>query len=68
MGNPIHIVSDSQYCIKILTEWMDGWLKKGIVKENWDLIMALNEARKDRVFTIEHVKSHQKIKPGMTDR
>ena len=37
------------------------------MKENWDIIMPLHEAQMNRTYTIKHIRSHQKIKKGMSE-
>lgn len=61
---PVTLVSDSQYVIKGMTEWMDGWRAKGWRKSDgkpvmnrklWeDLIAAVG----DREVTWQWVKGH----------
>ena len=61
-GHPIHILTDSQYCLTGITKWAEGWAKRGWktssgtqVKniELWKEVMA-SKAN----FTIEKVKGH----------
>lgn len=61
---PIKVISDSQYLIKGMTEWMDGWRAKGWRKSdgmpvmNQELWEALIAAAGDRQVTWEWVKGH----------
>jgi ribonuclease HI len=65
----IEIVTDSQFYINVITNWMHGWSKKGIMleKKNPDLTLYmyyyytyLNQNGVKVKFT--HVRSHQKGK------
>lgn len=63
----IIIVSDSNYCVRIMNEWLDGWIKRDVVwsKENSDMLNLLAEYRrklKERGFQISsiHMNSHKK--------
>ena len=53
----IHIISDSQYCVKGFTSWMHSWMKKDWVKiKNPDLWKVLYKIR--RGVTMEWVRGH----------
>jgi ribonuclease HI len=62
----ILFISDSNYCVKIMNEWLDKWVKQGSLndKKNSDLLEKLNEytnklrKRKYMINTI-HVFSHK---------
>lgn len=60
----LHILCDSQYVIKALTEWMPGWKRKGWRKAdgkpvlNEDLLKRLDAAMQGRTFEFEWVKGH----------
>lgn len=61
---PATVISDSQYLIKGMSEWMDGWLEREWRKSdgkpvmNRELWQALIEAIGDRDVTWEWVKGH----------
>jgi ribonuclease HI len=58
------IQTDSQYVHRIFTEWLDAWKQKGMRTsarrpvENQDLIMAIDDALRDRTVTFEWVRGH----------
>lgn len=60
----VHVVSDSQYVIKGMTEWMAGWLRKGWrnsqgkAVENRDLWEELATEAKRHTVTWEWVRGH----------
>lgn len=60
----LHVICDSQYTIKSITEWMPGWKKKGWKKSdgkpvlNVDLMQALDRAIAGRTYSFEWVKGH----------
>lgn len=61
------IISDSNYCVRIMNEWLDNWSNRGIIdtKENSDFLFILDNLRKQlrrRQFTIKaiHMNSHMK--------
>lgn len=59
----VEIISDSNYSIKILTQWGDSWKRKGWKKsdgktpENLDLIKTLLSSRRPG-FSYKHVRGH----------
>ncbi len=65
----IVIVTDSQFWINVITKWMKGWVKKGIMmeKKNFDLLLltyyytTLLDQNGIEVEYV-HVRSHQKGK------
>lgn len=65
----IHIYSDSEYSIKILTQWLTAWKrmnwkrKTGEPVLNRDLLEQLDAARQRRAFRAIHVRAHT----GRTD-
>lgn len=60
----IKLYSDSQYCIKGITEWMNGWVKRGwknAAKKpvaNKELWLAYLEVSKGLTIEYEWVKAH----------
>lgn len=63
----ILFISDSKYCVTIMNEWLDKWIKQGTLngKKNSDLLEKLNEyltkLRKKRyMINTIHVFSHKK--------
>ena len=63
----VHLVSDSEYVIKGLTEWIDGWIannwrrgkKAGAPQvKNVDLWQTLHELVSGFDMTYEHVRGH----------
>jgi ribonuclease HI len=61
---PVTVVSDSQYLIKGMTEWMPGWMAKGWRKAdgkpvlNLELWLTLLELCEGRDVTWQWVKGH----------
>jgi ribonuclease HI len=61
---PISLYTDSQYVIKGMTEWMDGWIAKGWRNSqkkpvmNRDLWEKLLEASKGKQITWRFVRGH----------
>lgn len=64
VGEPLHVLCDSQYVINSLTKWLPGWKRKGWKKGdgkpvlNVELMKALDEALRGRAVTFEWVKGH----------
>lgn len=56
----ITVVMDSKYCIGIFTEWLDNWIKNGILhkKENVDLITVIMRYTRDINVNFVHQRSH----------
>lgn len=55
----VHIVSDSQYVLKGINEWMAGWIKKNFKDvKNVDLWTTYLEVSKGHKITVEWVKGH----------
>lgn len=63
-GRPIHLRSDSNYLVKGMTEWMDGWKAKGWRGSNKkpvankDLWLKLDELSQKHDITWSWVKGH----------
>ena len=65
----IHIVSDSQYLIKGINEWMSGWKSRGWrnstgrMVDNLDLWLIINKIIINQNFnmTFEWVRGHNKV-------
>lgn len=63
-GATIKLYSDSQYCIKGITEWMSGWIKKGWKNAskkpvaNKELWLAYLEVSEGLDVHYEWVKAH----------
>lgn len=61
----IKIMSDSQYCVKTITEWFVNWVKKGVLDQhkNVDLFaeatLLYKDINKRTKCTIIHVRGHQ---------
>lgn len=61
---PLHLLADSQYAIKCVTEWTPGWKRRGWRKAdgkpvlNRDIIEAIDKAMQGRVVTFEWVRGH----------
>jgi len=56
---PIHIVSDSQYVLKAINEWLANWIKKDFAKvKNVDLWKRYVIASSGLTITTEWVKGH----------
>ena len=68
-NNPIILNSDSQYVIKGMTEWIDGWIKKNWKNSqkkavlNTDLWEELLKVSKDKNIEWHYVAGHSSI-PG----
>lgn len=62
-GN-IHIITDSMFWIRMINDWMPGWIRKGIdfnTKANSDLTVRLNLlVNQIKSLKITHVPSHGK--------
>jgi ribonuclease HI len=59
----VHLVSDSQYLIKGLAEWMDGWKAKGWKRGrqevvNLDLWLALDDLRRRHTIRPMWIRGH----------
>ncbi|MGD2110020.1 MAG: ribonuclease HI [Phycisphaerae bacterium] len=63
----VHLVSDSEYVIKGLTQWIDGWIannwKRGKKPgsppvKNVDLWRELHDLTRQHDMTYEHVRGH----------
>lgn len=62
-GQEVLIYSDSQYCIKGLTEWRKGWKRKNWIKKgepmiNRDLWIDLDQHVERLSITFEWVRGH----------
>lgn len=61
---PITILSDSEYVIKGITEWIEGWIQKGWKNSqkkpvlNQDLWEKLYEVTRDKDITWKYVRGH----------
>jgi ribonuclease HI len=56
---PIHVISDSQYVVKAINEWLSGWVKKDFKKiKNVDLWKEYLDLSKKYTITAEWVKGH----------
>lgn len=64
IGEPLHVLCDSQYAINVISKWTKGWKRKGWKKSdgkpvlNVDLVKALDEAMQGRDVTFEWVRGH----------
>lgn len=61
-GRPVEIISDSEYVVKGITEWMPGWKSRGWKKrgggiKNLDLWQAIDQLVTP-VMTLKWVKGH----------
>ena len=62
----IKLISDSEYSLKIISEWYASWVSKGKLesKKNLDIISPMmdvvNQLRKKTIFGVKHVNSHIK--------
>lgn len=58
--NNITVVMDSKYCIGIFTEWLNNWIKNGILdkKENADLVKVIMRYMTDINVNFVHQRSH----------
>ena len=55
----VHIVSDSNYVIKGISEWLEGWINKDFKKiKNEDLWRRYIRAAESHVVTTEWVRGH----------
>lgn len=59
----VHFVSDSQYLVKGITEWVHGWKRRGWRRkggevENLDLWQRLDSANQLHETTFQWVKGH----------
>lgn len=59
----IRLISDSQYVTKGLSEWMDGWKKKGWRRgkdplANVEMWQELDRLRQKHTITVEWVRGH----------
>ncbi len=63
----MHVVSDSEYLVRGMTEWMAGWIARGWRRggkakgqpvKNEDLWKALNEMCGQLDVTFSHVRAH----------
>ena len=63
-GHSTTVYSDSNYCVKMINEWADGWARnnwrrKGGPVKNLDLVKALYErARARPELTLRWIKAH----------
>lgn len=62
-GEAVTVHSDSQYCVKGLTEWHNawkqrGWKKKGVPMPNRDLWIALDEQTQRLDVSFKWVRGH----------
>ena len=60
----VHLVSDSEYVLNGLTQWITGWIAKGWRRgkepvKNVDLWKALYELSQQNDMTYEHVRGHR---------
>lgn len=58
ISNPICIISDSEYCIKSICVWYDGWQKKGKEYANKLLIDTIHEFTLHHKVYFSHVRAH----------
>jgi ribonuclease HI len=67
LGTQVHIKTDSQYVLKGMTEWIEGWQKRNWIGSNKkpvlnkDLWEALLEASNELQVTYEYVRGHMGI-------
>lgn len=60
----VHVISDSTYVVKAITEWMPGWKARNWKKadkspvQNRELLERLDQALQGRDATFEWVKAH----------
>jgi ribonuclease HI len=59
----VHVVSDSQYLVKGMTEWMTGWIRQGKLQAeggmaNQDLWVRLLALSREQTVTWEWVRGH----------
>jgi len=63
-GSRILVVTDSNYVVKGITEWMKGWIRNGWKTankkpvKNKDLWLELQDARDDHEVEFEWVRGH----------
>ena len=63
-GEELHVLTDSQYTINVITKWMAGWKQKGWRKadkkpiKNLELIQAIDRAIQGRAVRFTWVKGH----------
>ena len=63
-GEELHILTDSQYAINVVSKWRLGWKKRGWTKadkkpiKNLELIQEIDRAMEGRRVTFEWVKGH----------
>jgi len=57
---PIHLYTDSSYCLKILIEWYEKWVRNDLLKgkKNLDLIKDTYDIYKTMNVNIQHIKAH----------
>ncbi len=64
----VHVVSDSQYMIKGMTEWLPGWIERGWKRKegknlkpvkNVELWQRLHELSQQHDVSFEHVYGHR---------
>jgi ribonuclease HI len=61
---PLRIQADSQYVIKVFTEWLPSWRMRGMrtsgkkAVENQDLILEIDDLLKQRDVEWEWVRGH----------
>jgi len=64
IGPPIRIVSDSEYVIKGITQWVHGWIandwytSSGTPVKNRDIWEKLHAVRRLHTVEFQHVKGH----------
>ncbi len=64
LDEDLHVICDSTYAIKTITEWMPGWKRRGWRKAdkkpvaNLDIVQALDAAMVGRRVSFEWVKGH----------
>ncbi len=64
IGPPIRVVSDSEYVIKGITQWVHGWIENhwitssGTPVKNRDLWEQLHAVRRLHTVEFQHVKGH----------
>jgi ribonuclease HI len=59
----VHVVSDSQYLVKGMTQWLEGWLRQGKLQAagalaNQDLWLRLLALSRQQTITWEWVRGH----------
>lgn len=63
-GASAEVLTDSQYCVKGMTEWITGWKRRGWKSstgepvKNKELWVALDSLCKDRKLTWKWVRGH----------